>query len=964
MRARSEIAAARRGPRPQAMLLVVVLGAIVGVSPQSVLLAQARAESAELVVSVAAIRSGDPTSDIEVADLTVAIAGEPVPSIELLPLSWGSVPRVVLYVDHSSARAGTIQRVARGLVAESAEITDLGPIEVVEADPVPRPAPRVSRKEDLDRILNRLFLRREPVDEVRALRRAYLSEIREGTEPPLELAANAYSAEVELRHQQIDRLLDWVASEGPARGPRALVLVNDNLALQARDFYFDGLEVPSGATLRWAPEPSPTELGRALAAFGWTLGILDESAVGDSGRLRYAPTEELPVGFRLRLGGRRDPVEVDEGSDLGWDRRAAAATAAAAEPTGGEVIAAVAEIRPWLEGLRSRRGLRIGGVQLEWGELVTLEVSPTRQLDVSAPTVLGRGAPEAIAAMRARKALSGEATDADVQVRSAIEFDPERLGDTGSRLEARVDLFELREQLGALDEVTFRVTIGVHLDNNELLLRHEVVPDVSVSGLDEWLYETSLRLPTETDGAVVVVELLEDAVWGESFASFMRTRTEPAAAEVESAGGAEREALLPGRRLLTLTPPTTAVVIGKVAIGAEADPSVHRVVYTLDGKRVMARRRAPWGATIDVGSNPRQRMLVAIAYDKEGREIGRDGLLLNEVARTFSVQIKEPRPGRRIGPVDVQAEVSTPDGSSVERLEFFWQDQLVSTVRRAPWRQRLFIPVAAQPGFIRVAAYLGDGRIAEDVVLMNADQFEERVTVNLVELYVVVTDRNGKPVRNLREGDFEVTEEGVVQDIERFDRAGDLPITVGLALDSSLSLFLKMPDVQSAASSFVDALIRERDRAFLVGFSSAPRVVRATTTNLENIVSGIHSLPPAGTTALWEAVTLSLLQLQEATGRKALVIFYDGDDEDEDFSFGPALKLSRDVGVPIYLVVMNNSAARSGGRTFGTKNRAERLERVARAGGGKVYYVRTDEDLGEIFAASTDELRSHYLLTS
>ena len=377
----------------------------------------------------------------------------------------------------------------------------------------------------------------------------------------------------------------------------------------------------------------------------------------------------------------------------------------------------------------------------------------------------------------------------------------------------------------------------------------------------------------------------------------------------------------------------------------------------------MARRRAPWGATIDVGSNPRQRMLVAIAYDKEGREIGRDGLLLNEVARTFSVQIKEPRPGRRIGPVDVQAEVSTPDGSSIERLEFFWQDQLVSTVRRAPWRQRLFIPVAAQPGFIRVAAYLGDGRIAEDVVLMNADQFEERVTVNLVELYVVVTDRNGKPVRNLREGDFEVTEEGVVQDIERFDRAGDLPITVGLALDSSLSLFLKMPDVQSAASSFVDALIRERDRAFLVGFSSAPRVVRATTTNLENIVSGIHSLTPEGTTALWEAVTLSLLQLQEATGRKALVIFYDGDDEDEDFSFGTALKLSRDVGVPIYLVVMNNSAARSGGRTFGTKNRAERLERVARAGGGKVYYVRTDEDLGEIFAAITDELRSHYLLT-
>ncbi|MDX1384577.1 MAG: VWA domain-containing protein, partial [Thermoanaerobaculia bacterium] len=642
----------------------------------------------------------------------------------------------------------------------------------------------------------------------------------------------------------------------------------------------------------------------------------------------------------------------------GGAARRPAALRVAAAAAGGAVFRDLGDLLPWLDGVTARRGLRLRGVALEAGGLAALSVEGGSDLEVVAARWVGRSTPEATAAMRARRSLAGEDTDAEVQVRSAIEFDPDSLGESESRLEARFDLFEIPGR-SQLETASFRVTVGVHLETGELLMRHDVVPDVAIAGRDEWLYEDALRLPAETDGAVVLVELLETGDWGESFASFIRTRVDLPPAVTEDA----QRSLLPGRRLLQLEAPQRAVSVGRVAIAAEVDPSVRRLVYMLDGRRVATRRRAPWGTTVDLGPDPRQRLLVAIAYDRQGRELARDGLVLNEVARSFSVQIQEPRPGRRVGPVDVQAEVNSPDGVAVERVEFYWQDEHVATVRRAPWRQRLLIPVAAQPGFIRVAAYLADGRVAEDVVLMNADQFEELVTVNLVELYVVVTDRTGQPVRDLGADDFEIYEEGVLQEMESFDRAGDLPITVGLALDSSLSLFLKMPDVQVAASAFVDGLMKDRDRAFLVGFSSSPRVVRATTTNLDNIVTGIHSLTPEGTTALWEAVVLSLLQLQEASGRKAMVIFYDGDDEDEDFSFGTALKLARDVRVPIYLIVMNNAAARTGGRSFSTKNRAERLERIARAGGGRVFYVRTDDDLGDIFAAITAELRSHYLLT-
>jgi hypothetical protein len=83
--------------------------------------------------------------------------------------------------------------------------------------------------------------------------------------------------------------------------------------------------------------------------------------------------------------------------------------------------------------------------------------------------------------------------------------------------------------------------------------------------------------------------------------------------------------------------------------------------------------------------------------------------------------------------------------------------------------------VSSAPGS-SVAARLVDGGAAEDVVMMNADQFEAQVTVNLVELYVVVTDRAGKPVRDLGASDFTVLGNGVQQRVGAFSRAGELPI--------------------------------------------------------------------------------------------------------------------------------------------------------------------------------------------
>ena len=868
--------------------------------------------------------------------------------------------RIVVYLDATGARPDSLQRVVSALVEQS-EAGTLPPtsrVEIVRADPVPRTLVAAgSSSDETTSALTGLFLRQaQDSDEVAQLRRDYLEQRARGLEEPSALQHQAMSLEVELRRRELDELVLWIAAQGEPSGPRILFLLNDNLGLAMRGFYAQGGTAPAALLPLQA---ASDKLARVLAVYGWTLVPVVSEPEPEPGRLRYQPTAETPVGFRLGLGRARRAQDPEKAKvELGFDDRDLSRLEALARQTGGEVLTVIGELPRVIEEFSRRTVLRYRP------ETVLGEVHPFRlqldgdRLQVLAPSFIGRGTPEGVAEARARRAIEGDRTASDLPIRSAIEFDRERVGQDLTRYEVRVDLADRADRLAGIERATFRVTIGVHLENGEFLLRHELVGDVRLEAQSGWRHEGLLRLPADTDGAVVLVELLETGAWGESFASFVDRRSTEVAADEQIAG----RAIVPSGPVLRLVPPTSEVQLGRVEIRTETAPVVRRVVFLLDGKRVSTRRRAPYDASFDLGSNPRRRLLVAVAYGEGGQELGRDALILNEAARSFNVRIVKPERGHRTGPVEVEADLRIPRGAELDRVDFFWRDEIVGSAGSPPFRRRIFIPVAAEAGLIRVAARLVDGRVAEDIVLMNADEFGDELTVRLVELYVVVTDRDGKPVLGLERDDFVVREDGVVQELEDFSIAGNLRITVGLAIDSSLSLFMRMPAVQRAAESFVDGLNPEQDRAFLVGFGSSPRMVRATTGNLGSVSDGIGSLKPGGTTALWEAIALSLGQLRQSSGRKALVVFYDGDDEDEDYSFGRSFKLAEETGIPIYLIVMNNAAARSNGASFGTKSRAGRLDRLARAGGGRVFYVRTDQDLNQIFRAVRDELRSHYLL--
>ncbi len=242
-------------------------------------------------------------------------------------------------------------------------------------------------------------------------------------------------------------------------------------------------------------------------------------------------------------------------------------------------------------------------------------------------------------------------------------------------------------------------------------------------------------------------------------------------------------------------------------------------------------------------------------------------------------------------------------------------------------------------------------------------RFLDTVEVRLTELYISVTGKGGTPIRGLTREEFSLRQGGVEQPINSVLDAVDLPVTLGLAIDSSSSMFYKLPAVSRAAKALVRSLTPQRDRAFLVAFGPQTRLVQSTTAELSRIDRRLRDLEADGGTPLWSAIILSLEQLEQQKGKKALVVFLDGADDDGNARYRECLTAAQRSGVPIYLIVMNNEAARTEGRDFRTRSFTSRLDRLAATGAGRVYYVPIDADLKPVYSRIENELRSYYLLT-
>ena len=932
---------------------------------------------------------GDSERDLH-GELELRIDGENV-EIESVTRAEGDWQTLV-YVDMALTTPGPVFQLAEAVRGQLDLLLATGSLEIVVADPLARTILPPTRDRDLaEAALDRLATGEEAASALVERRRLFASErdieisrARRQTaaggdlESELEavlqqMATDAIRDEAAMRRNQIDEIVSFLAAredlrreaqrgsgtvseeETPA-SRRHLVLLADGLVADSLSYYLELVPTAGALAVEAATMPSLRPVAQTAAAFGWTAApvAFAAGAGGDGLNIR---SNEVTVGFTLRFNRPRsgDTQTVEE--ELGLFVQPGDWTVAA-DATGGEVLLNDIAIADWIERLprRFEASFDLPDGTVTAGSFDLSAAGGERE--INAPSVTpGAGSPDEVAEVRLRRAFAGELDsefeggDAGVEVVASIRIESASPDRVVGRLTSTIV-----PPAGSppADASTWRVSTGLHREDGSVVTSHGV--PFGAPGAETLTFERPLQLPPGTDSAIVLAESLRDGDWGYAVVDFLDL-----VEQAVDSGTAARS------RAISLRPEDPLNRRGRATFVAEVLDSftdqVERVVFYFNGRRVAARNRAPYRARIDLGRGDRLGRVEAVAFDAEDRELDRHELLVNQPPHAFWVRITEPGEGLLAGPVEVAAELKLPRGGRLMEMRFFVKDRLAETATEEPFRREVLVPVGDPESYLRVEAQLTDGRIAEDVLFLSRPGLSARIGVELVQLYVVATDRSGQPVRDLTAADFAVFEDDRAQELESFRIAFDLPLTLGLAIDTSSSLFLRMPDVKRAAVEFLESLEPRRDRAFLVGFGTEPRLVRAATYNLNSVRGGIGALRPRGRTAVWGALSLALDQLEGLRGRKALVVFYDGDDEDSDAAFRQSLEQARRARVPVYLVLMNDEAARTDGRSFSTRTFVSKLERMAKAGGGRVYYVRHDEDLEPIFDSISRELRSHYLLT-
>lgn len=891
--------------------------------------------------------------------------------------------RVLAWFDPLLSSPGTVRQGAEALGGAAKELAALGDVELLSAG-IEGPPESVLRTADAFVVaerLSRMALTERGLRRPQEIRAAAIADLRRGAAGPAPMSAEerrarvraAIEEEIELVGGRLDLLASVVLeAELPGSQPLLLLLVLDGWDLDPLAFWAGVLEPGEWARLQADPKPlgdlrtKSRLLAETLAAAGWTVWPV--APAKDSGAEKAAELSgvlaEDGAGKKIGLPG----FTVRPGLLLGKNKDAAAENAEAAGPagelaapfeplellakaSGGEVLGSERALSDAALRFSRRLVVRYASSLAPEQGVVPLELLVLRPgLTSRSAGFRAAAAPPALAGIRLGRVLRGEEDEGGLAVAAVLR---RAAADSATAaLEARVDLREFEGEPGGAAGGIWRVSLETVEQGKRRPLLQEVLPVSRPGEIKEWVYRRELELAAGAGEVLVLLEDLDTGRWGGQRAAIVTGALADTGDEV-----------LPPPRVIELQPPEGAVLRGRVKFETEVyDAAIARVVFLLDDREVAEVRQPPFGARLDLGRTPRRQTLSVVAYDSAGRTLGRDSYELNSGDAGFGVTIVNPKQGKGTGPIEVEATVAVPADRKIDRVLFFWNNESVATLFAPPFRQKVVVPADRPVGYVRVVALLDDGSLAEDVVFMNGPM-GERVDVRLVELFVVVAGEDGRPVRGLTQDDFGVREEGVPQQIASFQEADDVPLTLGLAVDSSASMFVKLPLMQKAVVDFLGTTFRPEDRAFVVDFDDTPRLVRPATSDLERLKRSIDSLEASGHTALWEAIVYSLVQLQGTKGRKALIVFSDGADEDEQFPFRSTLRISREMGVPIYLVLMRKKPEQSAAAGLITRSFTSRAVRLAEATGGRVFYAKEYDNLDAVYDEIEAELRSQYLIT-
>jgi VWFA-related protein len=235
-----------------------------------------------------------------------------------------------------------------------------------------------------------------------------------------------------------------------------------------------------------------------------------------------------------------------------------------------------------------------------------------------------------------------------------------------------------------------------------------------------------------------------------------------------------------------------------------------------------------------------------------------------------------------------------------------------------------------------------------------------KVQVNEVNLIFTVTDKKGRFITGLQRQNFGLLDDGRPPEaVLGFTQQTNLPLRVGIMLDTSSSIRQRFQFEQDSAIEFLLQVLHLNDKAFVEGFDISTDVAQGFTNNVDLLNTGIRKLRPGGGTALYDSLYKTcrdqMLDLPEpGSVRRALILVSDGDDNYSRAQESDAIKMCQRANTIVYAISTNVSPSRDKGDDV--------LKAISEATGGQAFYPTKIEDVAVGFRNIEQELRSQYSL--
>jgi VWFA-related protein len=241
--------------------------------------------------------------------------------------------------------------------------------------------------------------------------------------------------------------------------------------------------------------------------------------------------------------------------------------------------------------------------------------------------------------------------------------------------------------------------------------------------------------------------------------------------------------------------------------------------------------------------------------------------------------------------------------------------------------------------------------------------------VRVVNLLAAVRDKKGQIVRDLTKDDFSLLENGRSQAIRYFSRESDLPLTLGLMVDTSMSQARVLDAERGASFRFIDQVLREnKDQVFIVQFDGRVKTAQNLTSSRAKLNESLTFVDTptrkelqngiGDGTLLYDAVVSASGEFMKSrAGRKALIVLSDGVDYGSDASVADAIDAAHKADTLIYSILFSDSGFPSDGRDGKSV-----LTQLAKETGGEIYEVSKKLSIDRIFDLIQEDLRSQYSL--